>query len=182
MRFFFTTFICAFVFTTNAFAADIDLTVDDFKSAEDHILNRSAAFITQAGQNNRATIIQSGAKAGSGNYSEINQNGLNNNASSEQNGDSNFIKIQQTGSYNEATATQNGDANTIKLNQNQDYNSFSGSQQGNNNVFDLTQNGRSTVNLQATGNSNTITANMPNGVSYSISITGNNQRASSIGQ
>ena len=176
-----------FIFTVliicrSVFSADISLSVEDFKSAEDHIMTRSGAFITQSGNKNQAIIIQSGAKLGSGNFSEIVQNGSNNTATSSQNGDSNFTTIQQNGSFNDANASQLGDANTIKLMQNQDFNTFSGVQQGNNNIFDVTQNGNSAVNLQATGDHNTITANMPNGFSYSISITGNNQKASSIGQ
>jgi len=175
-------FFSNFMVFQSAFSSDIARSIEDFKSAEDHILTRSGAFITQTGDGNQAIIVQSGAKIGSGNFADIAQNGTNNTATSLQTGDSNFTTLQQNGDFNGAIATQLGDANTIKLLQNLNFNNFSGVQQGNNNLFDVIQNGSSNVNLQAIGDNNTIRANMPNGKDYSISTTGSNLNISTTGQ
>ena len=166
----------------SAFGSDIARSIDDFKTAEDHILTRSGAFITQAGDRNQAIIVQSGAKIGSGNFADIVQNGTNNTAMSVQTGDSNYTTLQQNGDFNEASATQLGDANTIKLLQNQNFNIFLGIQQGNNNLFDVIQNGNSNVNIQLTGDNNSLIANLPNGKNYGITSTGSNQNISATGQ
>jgi len=152
----------------------------DLAAAEQHIITNSAAYIIQTGDSNTGLISQDGSI--NGNFANIGQTGLNNRASAVQSGDLNFVNIQQSGNDNSAMAEQSGLANAISLTQRQDGNQFNGVQQGNNNTFNAIQNGNSLVNMQAQGNGNTITADMPAGSNYTINIVGDNVRASSVGQ
>ena len=152
----------------------------DLAAAEQHIIPHPTAYITQSGNINTGLIGQSGSA--SGNFANIDQNGNNNSAIAVQSGDLNFVNILQLGNDNLATAEQSGLANAISLTQRQNDNQFNGVQQGNSNSFNAIQNGNSVVNMQAQGNGNAITADMPAGSNYTINIVGDNVRASSVGQ
>jgi len=162
-------------------AADLAATIaPDLAAAEQHIIPHPAAYITQTGDSNTGLISQSGST--SGNFANIGQTGFNNSAIAVQSGDLNFVNIQQWGNDNFANAEQSGLANAITLTQRQDGNQFNGVQQGNNNSFNAIQNGNSLVNMQAQGNGNTISADMPAGTAYTINVVGDNVRASSVGE
>jgi len=162
-------------------AADLATSIAaDMAAAEQHIIPNTSAYITQTGASNLGLISQEGAVTG--NFANIGQFGSSNRATASQSGDLNFVNIQQTGNDNIANAFQNGFSNAISLTQRQDGNQFEGVQQGNNNTFTAIQNGNSLVNMQAQGNGNTISADMPAGTNYTTNVVGDNVRASSVGQ
>jgi hypothetical protein len=162
-------------------AADLAAAIaPDLAAAELHIISATAAYVTQTGNNNMALISQEGSTFG--NFSNIGQVGNNNYAIAVQNGDLNFVNIQQLGNDNNANSAQSGFSNAISLTQLNDANQFNGVQQGSNNTFNAIQNGNSMVNMQAQGNGNNISADMPAGKNYTINIVGDNINASSVGQ
>ena len=152
----------------------------DFATPE---LPANISLIDQRGGSaNRATIDQGGAVGANGNYAEINQNGLTNQASTVQTGDSNRARVDQTGSSNIVNITQDGTGNSLDLVQDGSdnfmdlsqtgyANLLQGSQTGDNNSIVVNQNGMPTTVVEG-GHIDTTVNVSPDAPSVSITIVG----------
>jgi hypothetical protein len=167
----------ALLLTGAAQAADISLLSDlsslrsDFGSPS---IPTTDALIYQSGNSDLASINQSLASGGAGNYSEIDQYGSSNQAAASQSGYSDRLRIVQNGSGNIANVTQSGTGNVVDLaqwgdanltaTQVGDYNSVIASQANQNGVPAM---------LSETGSNNIINliSSTP-GIPVSIGITG----------
>jgi hypothetical protein len=157
-----------------ALAHDLSI-VSDFGKVD---FSYGIAQIIQDGYANRASSTQSNDLGASApNYSEIRQEGSNNDVSSTQTGDQNRIRIQQTGESNMASVAQTGFGNTTDITQTGFGNALSATQNGNNNSILFSQPGFATAELVEIGNNNTINATSKVGTTIRIRLEGNNLTA-----
>jgi hypothetical protein len=166
-----------------AYGADISL-LSDISAIESDFMSFSLptteALIIQNGSANVSTINQSGAVAGTGNYSEIDQEGSSNQASVMQNGAANNSRVIQSGADNYASVTQIGNVNSVDLAQAGDA-YLTATQIGNYNAIVSTQAVQNTATLSETGNNNTINLNVTTpGLNVNIGITGNGMTVSRV--
>lgn len=153
-------------------ALSLDLSIMSDFGAPD--FSRNSALVVQKGNTNRTNILQSDDLGGvSGNYAEIKQDGVDNDASITQSGHHNRARFEQTGDSHIANVTQTGFANSADIIQTGDGNAFYATQTGNNNSIIFSQPGLATANLAQIGNDNTINASQAAGGTMNIRLEGN---------
>ena len=153
-------------------ALSLDLSIMSDFGAPD--FSRNSALVVQNGNANRANILQSNDLGGvSGNFAEIKQDGVENDALITQSGDHNRARIDQTGDSHIANVTQTGFTNSADIIQTGYGNALYATQTGNNNSITLSQPGSATANLALIGNDNTINGSQAAGSTMNIRLEGN---------